>query len=278
MLCDNTPIEAYTLAGRKVWVKREDLSCSAPGPPFSKMRGVIEHIANRPEKVFGVLDTYHSKAGWAVAYACKMLRRKCINFYPVYKGDDPTSLREPQRRSKALGALLSPLPAGRSFILYNQARAKLKTLSPSAYLMPNALKLAESVEATAREVQSSVTKIRSIKPAHVVVSISSGTIAAGVLVGLFRLRLPTLPEVWLHEGYNRPQAAVIAYLRKMAVGVTNWPTIHLIDEDYAYKDTAPKECTAPFPCNPWYDLKAWAWLKRHVPELSGPVLFWTIGD
>jgi hypothetical protein len=126
--------------------------------------------------------------------------------------------------------------------------------------------------------QASAVKIRRVKPAHVVVSISSGTIAAGVLVGLSRLHLPNLPEVWLHEGYNRPQTAVTAYLHKMAVGVADWPVIHFVDEGYAYKDTAPKKCVAPFPCNPWYDLKAWAWLEKHVPELSGPVLFWNIGD
>ena len=40
-LVDNTPIEKHC----GIWVKREDLCCPPPGPPFSKVRGVVEHIA-----------------------------------------------------------------------------------------------------------------------------------------------------------------------------------------------------------------------------------------
>jgi threonine dehydratase len=270
MLVNGTPIEKH----EGVWVKREDLSCGEPGPPFSKMRGVIEHIAARPEKVFGVLDTYHSKAGWAVAYACKKLRRKCINFYPVYKADGlDAPLRAPQVRSQKLGAQLCPVPAGRSFILYNQARAQLKEMSPGAYLMPNALKLAESIEATAHEVEASAKQIRRVRIAHVIVSISSGTIAAGVLIGLDRIK--TYPTIWLHEGYSREERLVLQYLAESGVPVDRFK-IEIVDEGYAYKDTAPEEVTAPFPCNKWYDLKAWAWLKER--DLGGPTLFWNVGN
>ncbi len=277
MLCDNTPIEAYTLAGRKVWVKREDLSCSAPGPPFSKMRGVIEHIANRPEKVFGVLDTYHSKAGWAVAYACKILRRKCINFYPILKADMPGTLRHAQVESKRLGATLVPLHAHKSAILWYRARKHLEVHHPGAYLMPNALKLLESVTASAREVEASKVQLRRLKPAHVVISISSGTVSAGVLEGLARIGLN--PQIWLHKGYYKGGKFLKQYLKECAPSA--WGLIdaaQVIDEGYDYKDTAPTGTTAPFPCNPWYDLKAWHWLGQHLTEMPGTVLFWNIGD
>lgn len=274
MLTDDTPIETYKIGRRTVYVKREDLSCPPPGPPFSKMRGVVEHIANRPEKVFGVLDTFHSKAGWAVAYACKKLKRKCINFYPVYKADDPALLREPQIKSRKLGATLHPLPAGRSFILYNRARTLLQATAPGAYLMPNALKLEESVNATAHEVYLS---LRSSKmPDNIIVSISSGTIAAGVMRGILDLKPHKLPLIWLHQGYSREASAITKYLEKMTGAL--YPNLQLIDEQYAYKDTAPKGTTAPFPCNPWYDLKAWAWLNNNINRLEGTVLFYNIGD
>lgn len=272
MLVHNTPIEKYKLQGRTIYVKREDLSCPVPGPPFSKMRGVVEHISNRPENVFGVLDTYHSKAGWAVAYACKMMKRKCINFYPVYKADNPSELRNPQIQSKRLGAKLYAVPAGRSFILYNRARTLLQQEAPGAYLMPNALKLAESIEATADEVERSSKEIKRIKPQHVVVSISSATIAAGVLTGLTRIGLH--PAIWLHEGYSREESAVRKYLGDVVKGFD----VHIVDEGYAYKDTAPKEFTAPFPCNPWYDLKAYHWLSNKIDQLDGNVLFWNVGN
>ena len=216
MLVNGTPIEKHSLAQRVVWVKREDLSCPAPGPPFSKMRGVVEHVKARPEKVFGVLDTFHSKAGWAVAYACKALGRKCVNYYPVYKSDVPGALRNPQVQSKKLGARLEPLTAGRSAILYHRARRMLSENHRNAYLMPNALKLPESITATAREVVASRAQLLRIKPQHVVVSISSATIAAGVLQGLQDLKLK--PVVWLHEGYSRSESAVLRYLGERAEG------------------------------------------------------------
>ena len=43
LILNNTPVETYMINTHKVYVKREDLSCP-DGPPFSKTRGVIEHL------------------------------------------------------------------------------------------------------------------------------------------------------------------------------------------------------------------------------------------
>lgn len=288
MLVNNTPIEEYDLQGTTVFVKREDLSCPLPGPPFSKMRGVVEHITARPESVIGVLDTYHSKAGWAVAYACKHLGKQCINYYPVYKAeiDNGSGIRFPQIQSEGLGASLRGLTAGRSAILFHRAKKELTKEFPSSYLMPNALKLNESVTTTATELEYSADKIRDIDPAHVVVSISSATIAAGVIMGLNRIKLKKDPIVWLHEGYSRSEKAIFAYLKSM-VGedlLAQGGDVRVIDENYEYKDTAPKTASAPFPCNPHYDLKTWHWLGKHLATgndlagVPGNILFWNVGD
>jgi len=69
VIVSGTPVEQVD---ERIWVKREDLCCPLPGPEFAKIRGVYSHIKNRPEDVIGVLDTYHSKAGWAA----KALRMK----------------------------------------------------------------------------------------------------------------------------------------------------------------------------------------------------------
>ena len=67
MLISNTPIIPYEIEPHyHVYVKREDLCC-VDGPNFSKIRGVYEHLKTVREDTIGVLDTYHSKAGWAVA-------------------------------------------------------------------------------------------------------------------------------------------------------------------------------------------------------------------
>src|SRR5688572_5000579 len=171
MLREGTPLEDYR-EEYGLWVKREDKACPPPGPPFSKTRGVYARVASRPEDLMGVLDTAHSQAGWAVARACQILGKRCVNYYPEFKHEPGP--REAQVRARDLGAELVGLPAGRSAILFHEARKRTEALG--GYIMPNALKLDESVTETAKEVPDQDFDA-------VIIPISSGTIAAGVIRG-----------------------------------------------------------------------------------------------
>lgn len=268
MLRENTPTQDY-VARYGLFVKREDLSCVKPGPPFSKARGVYVRVKNRPEKVIGVLDTVHSQAGHAVARACQILGKTCINFYPIYKREIDESgeheLRKAQIASKELGAELYGLPAGRSCILYHAA--KKVTLERKGYIMPNALKLEESVIETAKEVDSQKFDV-------VIIPASSGTIAAGVVKGFHQRGLD--PKFIIHLGYSRSHSEVERYIRSMA-GVPK-ARLKIIDEGYSYKDTAEHGATPPWPCNEYYDLKAFRWwMKVKNDYCENDVLFWNIG-
>lgn len=264
MCCSGTPVIEY----EGIFVKREDLCALPPGPPFSKFRGVIAHVAQRMETTIGVLDTAHSKAGWAVAAACRELGKRCINYYPRYKAEPEGIVRPAQQRAKDLGAELVELTAGRSAILYHRAKKLLAGTGEWTYLMPNALKLYESVEETALEAQR--TEILG-QCSDVVISISSGTIAAGVLRGMARKHW--YPRVHIHLGYDRSLKAVLDYLKLLA---PDFPVDHLniINEGYAYSDAVSGPCL--FPCNEYYDLKAWKWIKMN-DWLGHDVVFWNIG-
>jgi len=282
LLVNNTPVEQYDVRGIQVWVKREDLCAPFPGPSFSKIRGVAAHIANRPEQVIGVLDTYHSKAGHAVAYVCAKLGKHCVDFWPAYKRevqpDGSVALREAQRNALNLGAHLEQLQAGRSAILYHTAKKRLRAEWPNSYLMPNALKLPESVTENAAEVVRSAATI----PASgtLICSVSSGTVAAGVIQGLHLLGRLQDYQVVLHLGYSRSRAAVQEYVERTA-GVELRNNLTVVDEGYAYADEAgPLDEACPFPCNRHYDLKAWRWLRTREPGWvadHSPILFWNIG-
>jgi hypothetical protein len=269
MLRVNTPIEDYR-ERYGLWVKREDLSCPPPGPAFSKTRGVYARVASREEKTIGVLDTYHSQAGHAVARACQVLGKKCINYYPNYKHEPGP--RDPQRCAEVLGASLYPLPAGRSCILYHAAKKHAESVG--AYLMPNALKLEESVAETAREVPLGHAEWEDIgdgpRPAWVVIPASSGTIAAGVIRGF-----GDTTEFIVHLGYSRSHSEVDRYLREKS----GYPEAHitLIDEGFSYKDRAKPGETPPWPCNEYYDLKAFRWWMKFRQDYPGDTLFWNIG-
>lgn len=267
MLVEDTPVEYYE--EYDLWVKREDLSCPPPGPPFSKTRGVYARVKAVSEDLVGVLDTFHSQAGHAVARACQVLGKRCLNYYPKYKADaeGDAGLREPQLRAREIGAELRPLPAGRSCILFHAARKD--TEKHGGYMMPNALKLEESVSETAKEVATSMLTFDSV-----ILPSSSGTIAAGVIRGLASLEWEGLFVI--HLGYSRSHDAVLSYLEK-ASGVTS-PRVLIVDEGYSYKDKARDGETPPWPCNEYYDLKAFRWfLEKGDADELGKTLLWNIG-
>lgn len=281
MLVDNTPVEDH-LAAFGLLVKREDLCCPPPGPHFSKTRGVLAHLRGRPERVIGVLDTFHSQAGHAVAQACALLGKECVNFYPEFKHSP--GVRDPQRRAVALGARLHPLKAGRSAILFHQAKKKLAE-TPDSYMMPNALKLPEMVTETAAEVRRTLSSgaLNHLwgTEMSVLISISSGTIAAGVITGFHQAGLR--PRFILHQGYDRPKGAVLRYMLEMS-GLTSFEDtrIAMVNEGYSYKDKARAGEDPSWPCNPYYDLKAFRWWMREGRARWGRArwgraLMWNIG-
>lgn len=283
MLVNNTPFETYELHGRQILVKREDLCCPYPGPSFSKMRGVVAHIEQRPEKTIGVLDTFHSKAGWAVAWACRELGKQAIDFWPRYKADGDRKYlpRRQQVQAHALGADTIALQAGRSAVLYHQAKKILSGswghLDEGAYMMPNALKLPESITENAAEVVRSDLDLP--KCATIVISISSGTVAAGILLGLHQIHRLDWYKVILHMGYSRSPEACFKYMEKVA-GISLEGRVQFINEGYGYKDAA-KGVEIPFPCNPYYDAKAWKWMSdpRNLDQFGPePIVFWNIGE
>lgn len=276
MCRSGTPVEDHTKEFG-LYVKYEHLACISPGPPFSKARGVFKHVQARPEAVIGVLDTSHSQGGWAVARACQLLGKQCVLFYPVRKAEQDHALKHQQRMALNLGARLRPLPAGRSAILYHQAKKELAEHGPdTTYMMPNALKLPESVTETARELGH--TKLPQVGTA--IVPCSSGTIAAGVLAGLYGADWKG--TLVLHMGYSRSPKELTRYVTTMAgvpPGISSIDIV-VVDEKYEYKDAARPGELPPFPCNVFYDLKTFRWWQNEaaLPLRSrGPALLWNIG-
>lgn len=276
MIRDTTPVENYAKQ-HGLLVKREDLACLPPGPPFSKTRGVYSHVAAREEEIIGVLDTRHSQGGHAVAFACKLLGKRCIVFYPGFKADN-LEPKESQLRAEALGADLGMLPAGRSAVLFHGAKKHLARIAgeegKTAYMMPNALKLPESVLETAAEVH----RTPSIGDVGtVLVPASSATLAAGVLRGLTE-------KGWrgtlvVHLGYSRTPRMVLGYMEKYLTDLecASAIKIEIVDEGYEYANTAREGALAEWPCNEYYDLKTFRWWLKEGRAQYKEAMLWNIG-
>lgn len=267
----STPFEKYG----DIWVKRED-SCVRPDyrplfPKFSKLRGVYEHLRKKKEEgfeVIGVLDTIHSQAGWGVAATCKFLGLKCVNYYPVRKGEE--GLRFNQRKSKELGAELVPFPATKSAVLFHKAKKHLKANYENSYMVANGLKLPESIDENAKEAEKTP---KELLKGTWVFSVSTGTIMAGVIKGLSKVSDLRKIKFIAHMGYSRSEKGLLRYLWD-ASGVYN-ANIEIVDEGYEYKDSV--DFPAPFPCDPYYDRKAWKWVVENRKRLKEPIVFWNVG-
>lgn len=266
----NTPIERYAKSssyGKQIWVKREDLCCPN-GPHLSKMRGIWPHIKHRQENLIGVLDTCRSLGGWGTSFCCKLLGKKCINFYPSYTKPRPEGVS--QIEAIYHGATLHPLQAQRSIIMFSKARNLIE--HQDGHMMPNAMKLIETVEYTAEEVLRTNTK----KFDTIAIPIGTGTIASGILKGLEEKG--ETPLIILYLGYTRPKKAITRYISQY----TNypWKRIRIVDDGYQYMTPESRlpDFKTPFPASRHYEKKCINWLDQ-VPSttLLGKILFWNIG-
>ena len=141
-------------------------------------------------------------------------------------------------------------------------------------MMPNALKLSETVEETAIELEMN-TPHNLLRDCTWIVSVSSGTIAAGILKGLTRSEARESVVLTVHEGYSRPAEALRKYMFSYMDTDVDYD-VNVIDEGYDYKQAVICQC--PFPCNPYYDRKAWNWLVQNIETITTKnILFWNVG-
>jgi 1-aminocyclopropane-1-carboxylate deaminase/D-cysteine desulfhydrase-like pyridoxal-dependent ACC family enzyme len=263
----STPIEVY----EGVYVKRDDTCCD--DPPLAKIRGLYRFVETRKSfSVFGILDGRHSRNGWALARACKALGKKARVYWPMRVSETPED-RGPTRDAAArLGAETVGIQAGRSAVVFAAARRDLAEAYPNSFMVPNAVKIPETVDAHVAEIASQKEELLGIAPESLVMSCGSGTIAAGVLSGLFRIGL--IPEVHIILGYSQEEKRLRRYLGSY----TQFPqtAIRILDAGYSYG--SKEEIVTDFPCCEYYEAKAWSWLMANRDSLPEPILFWNSGS
>ena len=268
----STPVEKHKVRDQTILVKREDLSCLLPGPPFSKVRGLFSHLKklkDRGVRTIGYTETSISMAGWGVAWASKELGLETVIFDPQYV-QTPGVLAYHRQQWKKFGAKIEPIKAGMARVNYNISKKILKEkYGDNAVLLPLGLPLEESIEETAKEFERVQEHFSTL-----VVNVGSGTICAGLIKGM---KEGIIYGIMGRKGDKRRKEFSILRKSGKLIGGLLGDSIefHLIDLGYEYTDTEYYEC--PFPCNPYYDRKAWKWLVDNIDILKRPVLFWNIG-
>lgn len=272
-LISPTPIETHVVRNYKIFVKREDLSAPPGAPPFSKIRGLFLKLSKLKKEGFqtvGYTETAVSMAGWGVAWVSACLNINCVIFCPQYKNPPPL-LQYHQKQWEKNNAIIRKIPAGRAKVGWYISNKMLKQEWPdNSILLPLGLPFLETIEATQKEAN----KIKS-DFASIVVNVGSGTILAGLLSSK-SFKNSDLYGIMGRKGNIKQKRKHILSVSGSGGFFNPHPNhFYLIDPGWNYTEKSEFYC--PFPCHPWYDLKAWEWLICHIKELKEPVLFWNIG-
>ena len=273
LLVEETPLEVYRVESRIVHVKREDMCCRNFGPPFSKMRGVYKHLLRLKKEgcsTIGYVDTKVSMAGWGVAWCAKHLGLRAVVFDPQYQ-DAGDVLPLHRKKWEQFGAEIVPIQPSRMSIVHARAEKIFREkFGQKAILLKDGLPFDETIEETSKQWRRTAERI---KPRTTVVVVGSGTICAGILSG------------WNGEGdivgilcasklVEKKQSSILRRAGVLHGGLFG-VRLQLVDPGWTYTEPSLSDC--PFPCNRYYDLKAWQWLVENINRLEGPILFWNIG-
>ena len=280
MLNNNTPVETYQIDKQDVFVKREDLCC-IDGPPFSKVRGAVEHLKKLKQQgitTVGYCETSISQAGWCVAWLCKELGMTAVIFDPQYKESCETLIYHRTQWAK-YNTLIRPIKAGMAKVNWYICKKLLKEeFGPDAVLLPLGIPFEETIQATQAEVLLTLHRLHSVVNTYII-TVGSGTICSGLWRGVTEYIFPsTIYGVMSRTGNIKYKTKVIEHKsRLITAGLYKSPVkLQLVDPGWQYTDQSKISC--PFPCNKFYDAKSWQWLTENINLLKKPILFWNIGS
>lgn len=264
----DTPVEEH----QGYYVKREDLACLPPGPPFAKVRGLYKHlqaVKDRGVKVVGYYDTSISMATYGICYFSQIIGLKPVVYHYRYadglKHNQELQLKVWEKYGAEVHVIES---ANMQKIQASRARNRFNEMYPDGVFLEPGLKFDETLD----EVEKQVLTL----PEHdlggtIVICTGSGTMCAGVLRGLQK------------RGVSQQVIGVLAHdkskdnMKKSILDRSGGWKGDLEIIDYGYEYTQAEFCKAPFPSCPYYDRKAYKFMIDSLDKLQKPVLFWNIG-
>lgn len=281
----DTPIEKMELKGFPLYVKREDLSCSYPGPPFAKVRGVYLKLLKLKEsgiETVGYMETSLSMASWGISYLSRKIGLKVVVFYPKYKEGYRYEQEKQLKKWKEFNVEFYPIEKpGRQKINTYIAKKKLLELYPNSIMLDQGLPFEETVEEVSKQIDLCP---KEILGGSLIVSVGSGTILSGIIKGLINnLHLEKTMNIYGITAFPQNIKTKKHKIEKMSKTFLNkWgffsnKNINLILLDLGYKYEQKEEIECPFPCSKYYDRKAWKWLNENIEKLTQPIIFWNIG-
>ena len=162
------------------------------------------------------------------------------------------------------GAEVVPMKPNMMKVLYNRMKTLAKEkdwqVSPYALDHPDYLKYWEE-------------KLTGYDFDNLVVSAGSGVTSVGMIRGFLDLETYFMKR----KVYAITTSRIATVIRKFHRHAVYFPTNIIVeDTPYEFYDEMPQFET-PFPCNSFWDKKAWWWLEQNIERIEGSILFWNIG-
>lgn len=261
----NTPIETYNVDGKSVYVKRDDLMGDGeilpPWGKLSALRNVLLDV--NPTKPLIHLSVYGSWSGWALSQISKELGYEFIMAYPKSK-------KYPEYMLEKVDRTL-PLKPNMMSILYNKVGSIAR--EKDYIRLPYAFDHSAYID-TQRK------RFREVKEKldfdHLVVSSGSGVTCLGML--LEHDPFPSLFEPDNKRTFHTVCVSSESSIKKKFSKYQIYDTdnVEIVKSEFAFDDKMEWYDT-PFPCNEFWDKKAWYWLEQNISKFDGDILFWNIG-
>jgi hypothetical protein len=260
-----TPIELYVVKGHDIYIKREDLYGNYPAPCLGKLRGlkiVLERINESGVKLVGCWDTRISKLGQGVAVlSSRIPGMGSIISYPTKKGEQ---IPEAIKIAQSHGAEIYTVRGNHVSICYSQVKKYVE--DKNGVMLPFGLECADSVKAIACEAGNIPQEC--IENGTLILSCGSGVTLAGILSGL-RYEPSKVIGISSGRSIEKIKGCIGRYIKVIP------DFVEIIKPIYPYYEQLTYEC--PFPCDPYYDLKAWKYLIDNIETIQKPIIFWNIG-
>jgi hypothetical protein len=265
----DTPLEEYTLKGKVVYVKRDDLMGDDVNlPPWGKIAGIYELIDKYVDrnKPLTHLSVDGSWTGWVIAAICEDLGIEFHVSYPDSKKISREYLGMIKERHP--NTHFNPIRPNMMSIMYNSLKKQAN--ERGWQMLPYAFDHDYYKDYLSDRIQPYV------EYDNLVVSSGSGVTLSGLVRGYYRKELDEFfPQT--HKNVWTTCVSSVNSIQKMLKksGIHNVP-VHVRKSEFEFDDRM-EHYTAPFTCNQFWDIKQWHWLEHNIHTLQGSILFWNIG-
>lgn len=276
LIAEIAPEEEYTIEGKKIIVRRDDLAFRPPLPPNAKMAALFELVKHAYAMGYKKVVMF-AKKQQGTSYAiglpvfCKMFDLHAIITYPQPKAQwhiTPDFIAQARVNGFADDTELIPLHPNMVSINVNQSRQIAE--KQNAYFIPFGFESALSVDAHANKFAL---------PSYHIGTLITATMTGMILAGTLRQIYERKYDVERVYGVScgRPVKSVLKSMQKFL----DWEREvkrHLTIFEYPRNfHPAFQPGQAPFPLHPDYEAVAWYWLLQNVSTLPEPIYFINVG-